>query len=403
MKPWVKRGLAGGLAVAVIVGTYVFVLPQFANYSEVWAQVKTLSWEWILVLIGAVIFNLATFAPPWMAALPGLGYWSAETVTQASTASTYLAPGGPAVGIGISAAMLFAWGFHADEVALAVTLTGIWNQLAILGFPTLALALLTLTGGDRTSLQTIAMIGLAVFVVVAGGFALALSSRRNGPPRRRPRREDRQLGAAAASGAARSAGTARASRTSASQAIGLLRRRWHLLTLATLVGQLSVFLVLLACLRALGVGRGRGERDRGVRRLVAGAGARLDPDHAGRPGARRARPDDGARGLRRQPRGRRCRRARLPLPDDRADARARRGRGRDLAPPAPLAGRRAGLEPALADQVARAPDDQGDGDDHQDDEPDRARVAEQPRLPGRQPLLRPLRRGHHGDDRQPRP
>ena len=39
MKPWLKRGLAGGLAIAVIVGTYVFVLPQFANYSQVWAQV----------------------------------------------------------------------------------------------------------------------------------------------------------------------------------------------------------------------------------------------------------------------------------------------------------------------------------------------------------------------------
>lgn len=255
MKPWVKRGLAGGLAIAVIVGTYVFVLPQFANYSEVWAQVKTLSWEWILVLIVAVIFNLATFAPPWMAALPGLGYWSAETVTQASTASTYLAPGGPAVGIGISAAMLFAWGFHADEVALAVTLTGIWNQLAILGFPTLALALLTLTGGDRASLQTIATIGLAVFVVVAGGFALALSSA--GMARRVG-----DLAARIVNWALRliRRGPVGWSGESLahfrSRAIGLLRRRWHVLTLATLVGQLSVFLVLLASLRALGVGPG---------------------------------------------------------------------------------------------------------------------------------------------------
>ena len=100
---------------AVIVGTFVFVLPQFANYSEVWAQVKTLSWEWILVMLGAVVLNLVTFAPPWMAALPGLRFLPALTVTQASTASTYIAPGGPAVGIGISAAMLFAWGFHADR------------------------------------------------------------------------------------------------------------------------------------------------------------------------------------------------------------------------------------------------------------------------------------------------
>ena len=253
MKPWLKRSLAGGLAIAVIVGTYVFVLPQFANYSQVWAQVQTLSWEWILVLIGAVIFNLATFAPPWMAALPGLGYWSAETVTQASTASTYLAPGGPAVGIGISAAMLFAWGFHADEVALAVTLTGIWNQLAILGFPALALALLTLTGGDRAALQTIATIGLVVFVVVAGGFALALSSagmarRVGGLAARIVNRVLRLIRRGPVGWSGESLARFR------SRAIGLLRRRWHVLTLATLIGQLSVFLVLLASLRALGVG-----------------------------------------------------------------------------------------------------------------------------------------------------
>jgi len=241
--------------VAVIVGTYVFVLPQFANYSEVWGQVKTLSWEWVAVLLGAVVLNLATFAPPWMAALPGLGYWSAETVTQASTASTYLAPGGPAVGIGISAAMLLAWGFHAEEVALAVTLTGIWNQLAILGFPAVALALLTLTGGDRAALQSIAMIGLILFLVVAGGFALALSSR--GMARR--------VGDLAARIVNRGLRLARRGPVGWSgeslahfrgQAIGLLRRRWFVLTLATLVGQLSVFLVLLACLRALGVGAG---------------------------------------------------------------------------------------------------------------------------------------------------
>jgi uncharacterized membrane protein YbhN (UPF0104 family) len=247
--------VAGGLAVAVIVGTYVFVLPQFANYGEVWAQVKTLSWEWILVLLGTVVLNVATFGPPWMAALPGLGYWSAETVTLASTASTYLAPGGPAVGIGISAAMLFGWGFRADEVALAVTLTGIWNQLAILGFPAVAFALLTLTHVDATALQTIATVGLGVFVIIAGGFALALSSA--GMARR--------IGDLAARIVNRTLRIVRRGPVGwdgeslarfRSRAIGLLRRRWHVLTLATIAGQLTVFLVLLASLRAMGVGPG---------------------------------------------------------------------------------------------------------------------------------------------------
>jgi uncharacterized protein (TIRG00374 family) len=252
-KRWLKRGVAGGLGVAVIVGTYVFVLPQFANYGAVWNQVKTLSWEWVLVLLGAVALNLATFAPPWMAALPGLRFLQAETVTQASTAGTYLAPGGPAVGIGLSAAMLLGWGFHADEVALAVTLTGIWNQLAILSFPAVALALLTLTGGNGAALQTIATIGLVAFLTVAAAFAAALSSSKMA----------RRVGDLAARLANRGLRVVRRGPVDwngeslvhfRNSAIGLLRRRWHVLTLATLAGQLTVFLVLLASLRALGVG-----------------------------------------------------------------------------------------------------------------------------------------------------
>ena len=39
-----------------------------------------------------------------------------------------------------------------------------------------------------------------------------------------------------------------------SRALGLLRRRWHVLTLATLAGHLTVFVLLLACLRTVGVG-----------------------------------------------------------------------------------------------------------------------------------------------------
>ena len=252
---WVKRGLAAGAGLAVIVGTFAFVLPQFANYGDVWARVENLSWEWIAVLLATVALNIVTFAPPWMAALPGLGFVQALTVTQASTASTYVAPGGPAVGVGLSAAMLLGWGFSASAVTLAVTLTGVWNQLAILGFPALAFALLTASGGSGAALQTVAALGLAAFVVLAGSFAAAIASARIAAKvgdiaarivdrllkvvRRRPVTWD---GSSLVSFRA--------------QALGLLRKRWPVLTVATLVGQLSVFLVLLASLRALDVGPG---------------------------------------------------------------------------------------------------------------------------------------------------
>jgi uncharacterized membrane protein YbhN (UPF0104 family) len=190
-----------------------------------------------------------------MAALPGLRFWPALLVTQASTASTYLAPGGPAVGAGLSAAMLLGWGFGAGAITLALTLTGVWNQLAILGFPALGFALLTLTGGNRAALQTVAVIGLAAFVVVAGGFAAGLASatvaRRVGDLSARIATRLLRIvhrGPAGWNGESFS--------RFRSRAIGLLARRWHVLTLTSLVGQLTVFLVLLTCLRALGVGPG---------------------------------------------------------------------------------------------------------------------------------------------------
>ena len=38
-----------------------------------------------------------------------------------------------------------------------------------------------------------------------------------------------------------------------SRALGLLRRRWHVITVATLAGHLTVFVLLLVCLRVTGV------------------------------------------------------------------------------------------------------------------------------------------------------
>jgi len=250
---WLKHGIAGGIGLAVIVGTFVFVLPQFANYRQVWDAVKDLSWWWVVVLLATVAVNMVTFAPPWMAALPGLRFVPALKVTQASTASTYLAPGGPAVGVGLSATMLLAWGFTAGSVTLAVTLTSVWNQLSVFGFPVLAFVLLTFTGHNGGALQTVGEIGAVVFVVIAGSFAAGLASGRVAARvgSTAVRLADRLLGII-------HKGPVRWDERSfvrfRNRAVGLLRRRWHVLTLATIVGQLSVFLVMLACLRALGVG-----------------------------------------------------------------------------------------------------------------------------------------------------
>src|ERR1700747_1377478 len=89
-----KQAVIGSVGIAVLVGTFVFILPRIADYRSVWDVVKDLTWEQIGVLVLATIANLATYAPPWMAALPGINYRNATVLTLASTSSTYIAPGG---------------------------------------------------------------------------------------------------------------------------------------------------------------------------------------------------------------------------------------------------------------------------------------------------------------------
>jgi uncharacterized protein (TIRG00374 family) len=247
-----RRVIGIVVAVVVIVGVFLFVLPKIADYSDVWRTIRGLTWEQLLLLGGAVVLNVVTFAPPFMVTLPGLGFLRALVVTQASTASTYIAPGGAAVGIALSYGMLRGWGFAPSAVALAVALTGVWNQLFLFGAPAVALTLLTLAGGSNPLLQTVAVIGLVVFVVAVAAFVAALSgenvARRIGDLAARIVNWGLRLirrGPVTWSGESLVAFRG--------DAVGLLRSRWWMLTLATLAGQLSVFFVLVVCLRTLGV------------------------------------------------------------------------------------------------------------------------------------------------------
>ena len=230
----------------------MFVLPRIADYRDVWRVLQTLSWQDALILTGATAINLVTFPPPWMAALPGIGFRQAFVLSQASTALSLVSPAGAAVGMAGSYSMLRSWGFDRAPVALAVAVTGIWNQLSNLAFPIVGFALLASTKQDHPALRTTAFVGVAILVVVVAGFALALSSGRRAV----------RIGDLAARLVNRTYRLIRLVRRASwageslarfrVQALRLLRRRWHALTAATLAGHLGVFLVFLACVETVG-------------------------------------------------------------------------------------------------------------------------------------------------------
>jgi uncharacterized protein (TIRG00374 family) len=248
------RIIAMVVSVVVIAVVFAVVLPRIANYGDVWDVVKGLSWEWIVALVVAVLLNTATYGPPWVAALPGLSYWHATRATLASTALSSVIPGGAAVGMATSFAMLKAWGFQGRPVGLAVVVTSVWNQLVILGVPIVALAGLVAQGERNRTLELVSLIALAVFVLIVVGFAVGLSSERLA----------RRVGDRAARLVSWIKGIVHKAPVKwrgdsfvrfRDETIGLIRRRWWFLTLATLAGHLTVFIVLYVSVRAVGIPR----------------------------------------------------------------------------------------------------------------------------------------------------
>jgi putative heme transporter len=250
-RPW-RRIVFAAFGLILVVATFGYFLPKIADYRDVWGVVQDLTWPWILGLLGVTVLNVITFAPPWQVALPGLRFRSALTLTQLSTALSIVVPAGAAVGIASSYGVLRSWGFPSREIGRAVTLVSLWNQFANLSYPIIAVFLLALTGGDSALLATAAFVGAGVLGVAVAALAAVLATDRMAD-------DLGELSARAANWALGKVGKGPVGWGGESferfrrDSLDLLRRRWHVLTIATYVGTLSVFLVLLVALRALGV------------------------------------------------------------------------------------------------------------------------------------------------------
>jgi uncharacterized protein (TIRG00374 family) len=243
--------LAGVAVVAVV---FAYFLPKIADYRQVWGVIDSLSWPWILALVASSALFILSDAPPWLVALPGIRFFDALRMDLAGSALSQVLPGGAAVNVATQYGMLRNWGFEGQPVALAVSVTTLWSQFATFGFPVLALALLTLDGGHASTLAPVALAGIAIVAALAGALVAVLWSPQMA----------RRLGSWAANLATRLRAIVHKAPVSwngesvvrfRQETIDLLRHRWVALTVTSLANQLTVFLVLIVSLRALGITR----------------------------------------------------------------------------------------------------------------------------------------------------
>jgi hypothetical protein len=143
-----KTVLSAVVGLVIVAGVFVYAIPKFADYSQIWAAMKTLTPLEFWSLFAATVFNLFTYWLANQAALPGIKLSRAAVLTQTTTTVANTLPAGGAIAVGLTYSILNSWGFLGTDVALYVGVTGIWNIFTKLALPVIALLLLVVTGSS---------------------------------------------------------------------------------------------------------------------------------------------------------------------------------------------------------------------------------------------------------------
>ena len=244
--------IQGVTSLVVVVAIFWFVLPQIADFGEVWRTIKAMTGLELGVLAAVAAFNLWTYLPMNMSVLPGLRMREAFVANNASTAVANTLPAGGALGVGVNFGFFRSWGFENAAIALALLVSGVLNTFVKLGLPIVALAILVTWRDASSALVTAAAIGLLILVAAVALFAATLKTDALA------RRVGNGVGASinflrrlirrpAVTGFGDRAVNFR------HEAVALLRERGWYAVGATILSHLSLYLVLVVSLRQVGV------------------------------------------------------------------------------------------------------------------------------------------------------
>jgi uncharacterized protein (TIRG00374 family) len=247
-----RKILRAVLSVALVGAIFGFALPHFASYHSVWDSLRAMTGLQVALVAGTAVISMASVWFVICAVLPSIRLRQAAVVNLGSNSVANTLPAGGALAMGVSWAMLSSWGVSTADYVLYTLVSGVWNVLARLGLPVLALlVLLTATRPDAL-LVAAAGVGLALLVAVAAGFGLLLRSEsfaaRAGRLLHRPVSACCRL--ARRTPPASVADSLTGFRNRASEL--LAARSWRI-SVTTVASQLALWLVLLACLRGVGL------------------------------------------------------------------------------------------------------------------------------------------------------
>ena len=239
-------------SVAIVAAIFGFALPHFASYGSVWASMHAMAWPQALLVAAAAAASMASTWIMICSVLPSIRVREAAVVNLGSNAVANTLPAGGALAMGVSWAMLSSWGISTADYVLYTLVSGIWNVFARLGLPVLALLVLVTVRPPGAGLIAAAAVGLALLAAMAAGLSLLMRS--ESFAFRAGRALQLMLVTACRLVRRQASFDVPGSLLSFRDRAGALiaARGWRI-TAATAASNLTLWLVLLACLRGLGL------------------------------------------------------------------------------------------------------------------------------------------------------
>jgi uncharacterized protein (TIRG00374 family) len=165
-----QRFVQAALTLLLLYLIFGVVLPQIADWGEVWDAIQELSGLDILILAGCFVLIEFLKGAEQAVAIKPLPVGKAVVASEASTAISNVIPG-PS-GTGMRLYIYRTWGLTSSDFARGWLLTSIVNNAIILFFPSIALAIYAAQGDVSGKLIALAVLGAVLsiaFIAIAAG------------------------------------------------------------------------------------------------------------------------------------------------------------------------------------------------------------------------------------------
>ena len=164
MSPRTRKTLQAVVGIGLAVALLVWGLPYFAKttWGDIWDVIATIPLSHAVGFQLLMLLGLWCYTFTFTGSLPGLTHSKALIVNLCGSSVSNLLPGGGAVGLAATYAICRSWGFSRRATSTSVVVTGVWNVLARIALPVIAIAVLWFSGvtlpGSLTDLAVAGMV-----------------------------------------------------------------------------------------------------------------------------------------------------------------------------------------------------------------------------------------------------